>query len=154
MNGHFAGVLQKSHLLPHLSRLLLSFLLGLGVVPPVALGDPVAAPQVGGYTLVGKRILSRLDYELTYTAQLTHPGPALQDVQATLAVQVPGVTVLEGTLEFGDVPAHTAVPSRDTFQVRHDRRYAFSEADLGWAVTSLPGNTPRWPTPVPTSAPS
>jgi hypothetical protein len=141
MNSHCAGVLE-SHLLPRLSGLLLSFLLGLWVVPPLALGDPVAAlPQVGGYTLVSKRLLSRLEYELTYTAQLTNPGPALQDVKATLTVQATGVTVQDGTLDFGDIPAHTVVPSRDTFQVRHDRRHTFREADLAWTVTSLPGNT-------------
>jgi hypothetical protein len=141
MNGHFAGALRKSPLRLRLFDLLRTVLLGL-LVPLAALGEPVAAPQVGGYTLVAQRLLSRLEYELTYTAPLTNPGPPLQDVQATLTVQAPGVIVLDGTLDFGDVPAHAAVPSRDTFQVRHDRRHTFSEADLAWTVTGLPGNTP------------
>lgn len=95
---------------------------------------------IGNYTLISSQRLDRFTFEYVYRAQLSNPGPAVNAVTAVLTGTPTGVTVIEGELSFGDVPAGGTVTSSDTFKVRHDRRFAFPATALIWTINATPAN--------------
>ncbi|AHK79076.1 hypothetical protein M911_07785 [Ectothiorhodospira haloalkaliphila] len=99
-----------------------------------------ATPElsVENYELVSSQRISRFEFEYTYKAEVTNSGSGAMDVVATVSVDAPGLTVLDDTVSFGDVPADTSVKSADTFSIRHDRRHSFGVDALTWSVTFQP----------------
>lgn len=95
-----------------------------------------AAPElaVGNYQLVSSKRISRTVFEYTYKAEITNTGSDALNVFATLNIDAPGVTVLDGELSFGDVGSGATVSSVDTFKIRHDRAYAYNERLLEWTT--------------------
>ena len=53
-----------------------------------------------------------------------------------LEISAPGVRVLDDALEFGDIASGASVTSSDTFSIRQDRRYSFSESALSWQINA------------------
>ncbi|WP_179957424.1 PKD domain-containing protein [Exilibacterium tricleocarpae] len=91
---------------------------------------------IGGYELVSQERIDRNTFQLEYTAQATNTGSAVSDVSATLATTGQGVTIIDGSLTFGDIAAGVTVTSTDTFVLYVDRRFPLEESDLRWNVTA------------------
>jgi len=92
--------------------------------------------SVGNYSLVFSQRVSRYEYDYTYRADINNKtGPAVQNVTASLTSNSTYTTVIEGDLTFGDVITGETVVSSDTFKIRVNRRYPFSEDDLLWNVS-------------------
>jgi len=111
------------------------------LLPTQARAD-ASSLTVGNYQLVSSTRINRTVYEYTYKATVTNNGADATKVTATLNIDAPGVTVLDGKLDFGDVAMGVNVTSSDTFSVRHDRLYAFSETALEWTTDSIPPLAP------------
>ena len=112
-----------------------------GALAGRAEGQP--EPTVGDYTLVGSARITRTVSEFTYTARLTNPlAGALSGVRASLTSLSPATVVVDGSLDFGDVPPGATVGSLDTFTIRQDRTVLFDPADLVWTVTFAEANRP------------
>lgn len=109
-------------------------------------GRPVhAAPEltVGDYQLVSSKRISRTVSEYAYKAAVINTGSDALDVSATLNIDAPGVTVLDGELSFGDVGAGATVSSTDMFTIRHDRAYAYNESLLEWTIFTTTTTTTK-----------
>lgn len=113
-----------------------------------SLASWAADPVVGIYTQVSNKRVSATVWEFVLTAKLTNSGPALADVKATLRSNDPLVTIVDGQLEFGDVPAGATMTSRDTFTIRYDRSKALDESKLVWTVTGTPALVPDFTVPL------
>lgn len=100
----------------------------------VTVTDSAAPLTIGNYTLISSTRVSRTDFVYTYRAIIFNSGFTTRTPTATLSIATPGVTILDGTLSFGTVPAGTTATSTDTFSLRHDRSSAFSEADFHWQI--------------------
>ena len=100
----------------------------------VTVTDSAAPLTIGNYTLVSSTRVSRTDFVYIYRAIIFNSGFTTRMPKATLSIATPGVTILDGTLSFGTVPAGTTATSTDTFSLRHDRSSAFSEADFHWQI--------------------
>ena len=96
----------------------------------------LAAPEltISNYQLVDSKRISRTVFEYTYKAEITNTGSDAVEVTATLSVDAPGVTVLDGELSFGDVPAGASVESSNTFSILHNRQHSFGVDALMWSV--------------------
>jgi PKD repeat protein len=101
---------------------------------------PAAAQslRVGDYQLVSSTRITRTVFEYVYKASINNTGEAVINASAVVASTVPNVTVVEGTLTFGNVDAGASVQSVDTFTVRHDRVAPFSESALSWTISADP----------------
>ena len=99
-------------------------------------------PTVGSYVLVGSTRVTRTVFDFTYRARLTNPlAHRLTGVRATLTSLAPATTVVDGSLDFGDVEARATVTSLDTFTIRQDRTVPFDPAALVWSITYGRGPT-------------
>jgi len=123
--------------MPHTYRNVWAALILITTLLLLTTGRPAhASPElaIGDYQLVSSKRISRTVSEYTYKAAVINTGSDALDVSATLNINAPGVTVLDGELSFGDVGAGATVPSADTFTIRHDRVYALNESQFQWAV--------------------
>ena len=107
------------------------------LLPTQAQAD-ASSLTVGNYQLISSKRITRTVYEYTYKASISNIGGNADDVTARLNISVPGITVLDGELSFGDVNAGATTVSADTFTVQHDRVYAFDESALQWEITVAP----------------
>jgi hypothetical protein len=97
------------------------------------------------YILVRTDQITRTQFDFTYRAKITNPGPVdFVGVTATLTSCSSYTVVTDGSLTFGAIPAGSTVTSSDTFTIRHDRTFLFNPADLAWQVSGppVPRNTP------------
>lgn len=125
--------------MPHTYRNAWAVLILITTLLLLTTGRPAhAAPElvIGDYQLVSSKRISRTVSEYTYKAAVINTGSDALDVSATLNINAPGVTVLDGELSFGDVGAGATVSSADTFTIRHDRVYAYNESLLEWTTRS------------------
>ena len=76
-------------------------------------------------------------YEYTYTADASNWGTADATISATLASTVASITVMDGTVSFGNVLEGATEVSTDTFTIRQDRSQPFSENALVWTVQAI-----------------
>lgn len=99
-----------------------------------------AAPEltIGNYQLVSSKRITRTVYEYTYKASVTNTGNDAVAVSAELSINAPGVTAIDGKLEFSDVPTGKTIVSSDTFAIRHDRNYSFKVNALQWVIDATP----------------
>lgn len=95
----------------------------------------VSQLSIDNYTIVDVQRVSRFDFEYTYTADVTNGGHALVNVAGALSSGSPYLTVIEGAVSFGDVAEKATVTSRDTFVIRHDRRYSIGYDDFIWNLS-------------------
>jgi hypothetical protein len=92
--------------------------------------------SLGNYQLVSQRVVSPNLTDYTYSGTLTNNGPSAQGVMAQLASLPPGVTILNGTLAFGDVAASASVVSINALTIETNPSQAFDPSTLQWNVTS------------------
>lgn len=101
------------------------------------------SPVLGDYELVDKQRLSFTEFQYTYRVKLTNPGDRpLKNAAAVLSTSAEGVTVVDNSVSFGDVPAGGVAGSVNTFSVKYNRSTGSLDlAQLVWAVHSLVGVT-------------
>lgn len=124
-------------MMPHTYRNAWAALILIATLLLLTIGRPAhAAPEltIGNYQLISSERIGRTESEYTYKAAVTNTGSDALDVSATLNINAPGVTVLSGTLSFGDVAAGTTATSADTFTIRQDRTYSLNESQFQWTV--------------------
>ncbi len=99
----------------------------------------LAAPEltIGNYQLVSSKRISRTVFEYTYKASISNTGIGAKSVVAKLNIKLPGVRVLDDSLEFGDVKAGATTSSKDSFLIRQDRQKALSVSSFLWEVNAL-----------------
>ncbi len=97
---------------------------------------PAITLKAISYPLILSKRLSATLFEYTYKFVIKNESasPAHQ-VSATLNKWPSQVTVLDGALTFGTVPAGQSVTSQDTFVLRVDRSKPLKNTDLGWTLT-------------------
>ncbi len=94
---------------------------------------------VGNHQIVDRQRVSRTDVQFTLSAQVTNAGPGTAtNVKATLTIDSPNTTVVDGNLTFGDVAPGATVTSQDTFVIHQNRRFPFDPALMQWSVTFDP----------------
>lgn len=123
--------MQRKNCFARMTLILLSLLLFIG-----AGNIALAAPEltVGNYKLVASKRVSRFEFEYTYKADITNRAQGALAVSASLTINAPGVTLLDGLLDFGDVSGGGVLTSLDTFALRQDRRYSFGLDSLQWTI--------------------
>lgn len=106
---------------------------------------PIFAQQltIGDYVIVSSKRLSRTEFEYTYKASVTNTGEGVNNVTATLTSGVAIMTVLEGTLSFGNVAAGAKVQSVDTFTVRVNRTSPVGSDAFIWNIAGDPATPLR-----------
>ncbi len=116
------------------------FRIVIGCVGWLLLAAPCLAQDltITSFTQVSSRRVSPYDFEYTLRANLVNSGPAVKNAGATVTSKPAHVTVLDGALTFGDVPAGATVTSLDTFSVRIDRRIGSQATDLVWNISYQP----------------
>ena len=90
---------------------------------------------ISGYTVVQMARVGAADFDYTVKARATNNGGDVDDVNAVLVGMQPGVTAIDATVSFGNIPAGTTVESTDTFTVRVNRTAAFDESKLVFEFT-------------------
>ncbi len=101
--------------------------------------------EVVDYEYAGARRVSRTDYEFTYRITVRNGGDALANVVATAASSAPFTTIVDATVDVGDVAAGATVLTTDTFTFRQNRRYRFNPDSIVWSFAADPAgptNTP------------
>ena len=108
------------------------------IIQPIIISGEAPQPgdhlEVGNFSLISKKRVSRVAYNYTYKADMTNSGQDVQNAQATLSSNSPHTVVVDGAVDFGDIPAGSTVTSTDTFTIRQDRRYPFSWSDMVWEI--------------------
>jgi hypothetical protein len=89
---------------------------------------------IDNYTLVSSTRVGRTVFDYTYKADVSNWGDADADITATLASTAANVTVVQGALDFGNVPLGATQTSSGTFTVRVDRSQPYDEEALSWTV--------------------
>jgi hypothetical protein len=130
--------------------ILLLWVLAFGLAQASPSPPPPPAYKIGNYTLLSTARSSATTYDFVYKARLTNNSASI--AVATTATLLPPksskFTIIQGILNFGDVPAMTTVTSKDTFTIRRSKREALSKDDLKeylkWQITtgSAPSNNP------------
>jgi len=128
----------------YLLRTIIVFFVGV-----LFLSAAVASAQddltIGNYTLISKVRVSRTEYNYTYQADVINSGSDIQNVTATLTSNSSHTTVVDGSLDFGDVASASTGMSSDTFTIRQDRRYPLNWSDLVWETQyQIPEGTTGW----------
>ncbi|MBI1194459.1 MAG: hypothetical protein GC138_01250 [Gammaproteobacteria bacterium] len=100
--------------------------------------DVVAALTVGNRQLISATRVGRVIYEITYRVDLTNTGPSVTNATATVTSTSPDSVIVDGALDFGDVPAGATITSTDTFSFRQNRLVAFDPTALHYAVSATP----------------
>jgi len=108
----------------------------INIVPPPIIPEFT----VGNFNLVGRKRVSRTDYEYTYTIDITNTGLDVQNVTAKLSSNSPSTTVIDRDLSFGDIPSGVSATSTDTFTIRQNRRVAFDPGTLEFEFVIGEGN--------------
>jgi len=93
---------------------------------------------IDDYTLISSTRISRTVYEYIYTADASNWGTGDVALSAALASTASNITVVQGSLDFGDVPEGATRQSVGSFVVRVDRTLPFDVNALLWTVTATP----------------
>ncbi|HXG48644.1 MAG TPA: PKD domain-containing protein [Methylomirabilota bacterium] len=97
--------------------------------------------EIGNYRIVSQTRVDRTVFAYTMRADLTNKVLSAQGVRAVLRIEgSTHTTVVENTLEFGDVARDAHATSLDTFTIRHDRLVPFDPSVFRWtfSVASMP----------------
>ena len=93
-------------------------------VVQVALGEKVSETRV-----------NRTVFEYVYKLSVTGGAQALQGVTANLTGGGTGLSVVQGTVYIGDLPAGASATPPGTITIRQDRTSAFDANALTWTLT-------------------
>lgn len=91
---------------------------------------------IGNYTVVSSKRLSRTEFEYVYKASVSNVGEDVVNVIGTLTSGAANMTVVEGTLSFGNVAAGATAASIDTFTVRIDRTSTVPVSAFIWNISA------------------
>jgi hypothetical protein len=92
------------------------------------------------YPLVSSRRITRTLWEYTYRFIIRNNGYAgVTNTSAQLTTWPGQVTVIDGAVSFGAVPAGVQMTSSDTFTIRVDQTTPMSNADLTWRLDYTDG---------------
>ena len=87
------------------------------------------------YVLVSRTRINRYVYEYEYQFDMRNRGSgAAANVQCTLDSWPAQISVVDGAVAFGAIPAVTVVTSGDTFKFREDRRYPVADFQIRWKL--------------------
>ena len=90
---------------------------------------------IGNYRLVAFRHARLFLFDYIYKATVKNAGSAAAtDVTAIIKTAPSNVTVIDGDLRFGDVPAGASMRSRDTFSIRKRIFAPFNSNNLVWTI--------------------
>ena len=89
---------------------------------------------IGSYTLLRERRVDAIRSDYDYRATLTNGGAAIAGAHATVTSALPTTTVLDGSLDFGAVPAGTKRQSLDSFTLRRLRGLPLVPEILAWTI--------------------
>lgn len=105
----------------------------------------VAEPdfEITFHSQVARKRLSRTVYKITYKALIENRGTDALNVTAQLSIDSEHVTVIDGSADFGDVPADTTAINTDTFTIQWDRRYPIESNDISWSISHDPPALPQ-----------
>ncbi|HEB90923.1 MAG TPA: hypothetical protein ENI85_15220 [Deltaproteobacteria bacterium] len=106
-----------------------------GLLVPAAHAAPEMAP-FADFERVSARRVSRAVVEFEYRAVVSLPDASAVGVRATVSSTRSGTTVVDGSLDFGDLGSPGIYESLDTFVFRQDRRVPFDPAALAFELTS------------------
>jgi hypothetical protein len=97
----------------------------------------IAELVIGDYEVVSQQRLSFTEFQYTATAHVKNTGYTVKNVTATLSSPSNSVTVVDGTLTFGDVSAGSTIKSVDTITINYDRaKGPLVQTDLIWSIVS------------------
>ena len=103
---------------------------------------PAPSVTVTGITKVSETRVSRTVYDYVFQVTVKNNGSGPQSgVTATLTGVGTGTTIIDGTVQVGDLAAGATVTPQDTITLRQDRTYAFNSAALIWQVTASSNST-------------
>jgi len=86
------------------------------------------------YQLVSSIRVGRTAYDYTYQVNITNNGSDVQNVTAAVSSGSLNTTIIDGDVNFGDIPAGSTVAGTDTFIIRQNRSYAFDPNSLTWNI--------------------
>ncbi|MEA2031574.1 MAG: choice-of-anchor L domain-containing protein [candidate division Zixibacteria bacterium] len=86
------------------------------------------------YQLVSSTRVGRTAYNYTYQVSITNNGTDVQNVTAAVSSSSPNTTIIDGSVNFGDVATGSTVAGTDTFTIRQNRSYAFDPNSLTWNI--------------------
>lgn len=86
------------------------------------------------YQLVSSIRVGRTAYNYTYQVNITNNGSDVQNVTAAVSSGSLNTTIIDGGVNFGDIPAGSTVVGTDTFTIRQNRSYAFDPNSLTWNI--------------------
>jgi subtilisin family serine protease len=91
--------------------------------------------EVADFVLLSETRLTRTLYEYRYALGVRNQGQDLNQVKAQLAAAGQGTTIIDDSVDVGDLDeGETAWPT-DTITLRHDRSLPFDKAALVWRMT-------------------
>jgi len=95
-----------------------------------------------GYIKTAEKRISTTVYESTYKFSMRNRGNGLAtNVKTTLVTWPAQVTVIDGSVNFGNIPGGVVQSSgSDTFTIRVDRRIPVAEYQLRWKLEYLDGS--------------
>lgn len=99
---------------------------------------PPADFEISGYQLINTTVIGPALSEETYKADLSNWSATDASVSATLTGGPEGVTIVGGSLSFGDVAAGATLESSNVFTVRRDASRPFDSAALVWTIEAKP----------------
>lgn len=122
-------------------NLIFCLCLMLGILVP---GMILAADAVPVFSITNCKIISH-EYnrvtklwKLTLNANATNSGTDAENVKAFVAINDPHMTVIDGELNFDNIPAGSTKASTDTFSMWWDRNFPLNEQALVWSFFFLP----------------
>jgi len=86
------------------------------------------------YQLVSSIRVGRTAYDYTYQVSIINNGSDVQNVTAAVSSGSLNTTIIDGDVNFGDIPAGSTVAGTDTFTIRQNRSYAFDPNSLTWDI--------------------
>lgn len=86
------------------------------------------------YILEKKQRVDRTNYDFSYRVKITNTGVAIKNVHAIVSSSSANTVVIDGSVQFNDIPAGGASLSIDTFTIRQNRLFPFNPNSLVWNV--------------------
>jgi len=99
-------------------------------------GGAAAEVTRSGLQLVASRRMTRTVFEYTYRVQADNSGIVAVHASGAFTSSSPYTTIVDGSVDFGVLPALGSGASTDTLTIRHDRQYPFDPSALVMQVTS------------------
>lgn len=97
------------------------------------------------YVLVGKTRINRYVYEYEYQFDMRNRGNGESfNVECTIDSVPAQITVIDGHVDFGDIPGSAVVTSLDTFKFRQDRRYPVADFQIRWKLEYSDAGGQHW----------